>query len=138
MPDYEMNKKCVRDLFEAIDSKNKEKFMECEHPDFALTFPGYDKVLDSEGHWQMAGMHGTAYSDMKHIPEEQYAEGDYVVTFGHITGTNDGPYHGKPATKNAINIRFVTICKMKEGKIVSIDSMFDSMAEYEQLYGKLS
>lgn len=137
MTQLELNKKVVVDLFAAIDAGDKEKFMECEHPDFALQFTGIDGILDREGHWKMAGMHGTAYSDMAHIPEFQVAEGDVVITRGRIEGTNDGPYHGRPATGNKINIKFACTAYFKDGKIINIDSMFDTGAEYQQLYGPL-
>jgi predicted ester cyclase len=132
----EKNKAVVRQLFAAIDAKDKERFLKAEHPDFSLAFTGIEKPLGREDHFAMALMHSQAYSDMKHQPEFQLAEGDYVVTKGTITGTNDGTYHGRPATHRKIWVPFVCICKMKEGRIVAIDSMFDQMAEQKQLYGQ--
>lgn len=131
----EQNKAVVRQLFDAIDAKDKESFLQAEHPEFSLAFTGVAEPLDRESHFAMALMHGRTYSDMKHQPEFQLAEGDYVVTKGIITGTNDGAYQGHPATGRRIRVPFVCICQMKEGRIIAIDSMFDRMAEREQLYG---
>lgn len=133
---YEQNKRTVRALFRAIDEKDKDRFMAAEHPDFSLQFPGLAEPLRREGHWQMALQHGQAYSNMQHIPEFQIVEANYVVTKGIITGTNDGSYHGRPATYRKIRVPFICICTMKDGKIIAIESLFDTLAEYNQLYAE--
>lgn len=133
----ELNKETVRKLFAAIDANDKEAFIACEHPEFSLQFTGFDKPMDREQHWEMAGMERKAFPDMHHIPEYQVAEGDQVVTRGHIEGTNLGDHFGKPATGKKINITFINFCTMKDGKIYRINSVFDEMAQHVQLYGPI-
>jgi predicted ester cyclase len=59
-----------------------------------------------------------AFSDLKSNVGGAFAAGDYVASFGELTGTNDGSLDGKSKpTGKAIKTGFLTIGHYKDGKI---------------------
>ena len=131
------NKMLVKQLFAAIDVGDEAAFMALLHPDHYVEISGSQRIPSREKHWQMAQGHKSVYSDMHHIPEMQYAEGDQVVTRGRITGTNDGPYYGNPPTGKKIDIAFINICRIVDNRICGIYSLFDLDMERKQLGYKI-
>ena len=129
----EKNKEVVRNLFASIDRLDFDAVMEILHPDHKLEYPGNDELISREGHCKLIEAHHVGYSDMKHIPEQQISEGDWVVTRGTITGTNDGPLHGNPPTGRKVNVPFINISRIVDGRICGTFTLLDVVANQKQL-----
>lgn len=129
----ENNKSILVKLFAAIDLKNKKGFMELLHPDHYVETSDGQKFRSPEEHWRMVEMHRASYPDMKHIPEEQYAEGNTVITKGRIIATNIGVIRGHKPTGKIINIPFINISKIKNNRVCGTFSLINTLEEKEQL-----
>jgi predicted ester cyclase len=76
-----------------------------------------------------------SFPDRKVHIEEILAEGDTVVVRARITGTNDGgfPLFDVPANGSKIDIPFVGIYRLRDGKIVSHWGLNDALTLMMQL-----
>jgi steroid delta-isomerase-like uncharacterized protein len=76
-----------------------------------------------------------AFSDIKIEPTSTWGAGDYVVSVGTLTGTNDGDMKmmKMKATKKPIKIQFVEIVKYDGGKVKQIWRFYNGMAFMAQL-----
>ena len=59
----------------------------------------------------------TAFPDYHAEILEVVAEGDRVVARVQFTGTNDGPYEGRPPTHNKLNFSTADFFRLAGGKI---------------------
>jgi steroid delta-isomerase-like uncharacterized protein len=60
----------------------------------------------------------TAFPDAKVQISNAWGAADYVIVEDVFTGTNNGAFMGKPATKKPVNLHGVDIVQMKDGKAV--------------------
>lgn len=75
----------------------------------------------------------TAFPDSHTILEDLIAEGDKVVGFLLISGTNTGPFAGRPPTGKKVQFRSFRVYRIAEGKIVESMAMQDRLGLMEQL-----
>jgi steroid delta-isomerase-like uncharacterized protein len=70
-----------------------------------------------------AGFRGTiemfykAFPDMKIVLEDILSEGNKVATRGYWTGTHKGDFMNIPPTNRAVNVNFIDMWIVKDGKI---------------------
>jgi steroid delta-isomerase-like uncharacterized protein len=74
-----------------------------------------------------------AFPDLKFTPEFMVAEGDKVVVYYLMTGTNTGEFMGAPATNKKISVHGVDIVRLKDGKAVEHWGYGDSMTMMQQM-----
>ena len=82
-----------------------------------------------------------AFADAIRIGFPDYAEeiedivvqGDKVAVKLRITGTHQGPMLGIPASGRKVDFRDMTICTLKDGKIVQQAGLSDNLSLYAQL-----
>ncbi len=75
----------------------------------------------------------TAFPDHHVTTDIMIAEGDMVVVYLTVTGTNSGPFANMPATNKSIKINGIDIIRIKDGKAVERWGVFDDMAMMTQL-----
>ena len=77
-----------------------------------------------------------AFSDIKFSSDNAWAAGDYVVMQGAMTGTNDGPAPEMgvaKATKKPVNLKFMQLFEIKDGKITRSYGYWNTAAMAQQL-----
>jgi len=127
------NKALVERLFaEAMNGRNFSILNEILAPEFVnhsmpMPYPG------PEGFKVVIEGFTTAFPDMQISLEQIIGEGDLVATAGHWTGTHRGDFMGMPATGRQVNIRFMDIWKIENGKAVGNWVQMDNLAIMQQL-----
>lgn len=74
-----------------------------------------------------------AFPDCKKDIEDQVAEEDKVVTRSIMRGTHTGNLPNIPATEKKIEVRSITIDRIKDGRIVEGWESYDSLGMMQQL-----
>jgi predicted ester cyclase len=67
------------------------------------------------------------FSDYRPEVQALYAEGDIVVARVQWTGTQDGPFLGRPATGNKLRFSTADFYRIKDGKFVEHWDVVDSL-----------
>ena len=80
-----------------------------------------------------AAMYRAAFSDSRFEIEDQFADGDFVITRWTATGTHDGELMGMPATGKKVEITGVTIDRFEDGKVVEGWTNWDTFGMMQQL-----
>ena len=73
------------------------------------------------------------FPDYNEEIEDLVASGDTVAVRLRIRGTHTGPMFGIPATGKAVDFRDMTICKIRDGKIVEQCGLSDNLTLFVQL-----
>src|SRR5262245_10442896 len=116
--DQEANKALIRSYYEEVVNKHQPEASDCF---VAKDFIEHNPRLPHEG---IAGTKKflntvfAAFSDYHAEIQQLVAEGDWVVSRTQFTGTNDGPYQGRPATGNKLVFSTSDFYRIENGKIV--------------------
>jgi len=113
----EANKKLVRELFAAIDAHDKDAMFALLHEDYSMNLTGGGEPRDKEQHWLFASAMKAAFGDMVHRPDIQVAEGDLVFS----------------QTGRAFEAQFMNKVRVRDGKIVELMSLIDTVTLSKQL-----
>jgi steroid delta-isomerase-like uncharacterized protein len=126
--DLEANKMLVRGYIEEVFNKHQpaasDRFV-------ATDFIEHNPRLPHEG---LAGTKKflikvfAAFSDYHGEIQELVAEGDRVVSRVQWTGTNDGPYEGRPATGNKLVFSTSDFFRIENGKIAERWDVVETLA----------
>lgn len=124
------NKAVVEEAFDAWDSGDAAGFESVYADDVA--HPGHDidgvddlqEILDA---WL------DAFPDLEHAVDAMVAEGDWVATRFHITGTHEGVFQGIEPTGEAIEIQGMAMERVENGEIVERHLVEDLLDFYLQL-----
>jgi steroid delta-isomerase-like uncharacterized protein len=132
----EENKNLIRRMEEAwatndmatIDTLFAENF-----DNSATAMPGLPPGIEGAKMAHQGAMQ--SFPDRQTIIEEVVAEGDRVVVRGRYTGTNRGgvPFLGAPANGNPIDVAYVSIYRIEDGKIAHHWGMNDAVALMQQV-----
>jgi len=79
----------------------------------------------------------SAIPDLNNTIEQQFAEGDTIITRGTTRGTHKGAFGDISASGNPIEVPWVMITKLKDGRIAEEWEIFDTLTFMTQL-GALS
>jgi predicted ester cyclase len=74
-----------------------------------------------------------AFPDLHYAVEDQIAEGDKVVTRYTASGTHQGELMGVAPTGSRVEIRGISITRIKGGKIEEIWESYDALGMMQQL-----
>jgi steroid delta-isomerase-like uncharacterized protein len=112
----EQNKTVIKKLFDEIMNGRKfDAIKDVISPTF--THHGIpDAKGGPDGFREVMEQFTSAFPDMKINPEHIIADGDMVATRGHWTGTNNGSFMGMPATNKKVNVQFIDVWKIQDGK----------------------
>ena len=132
----EENKAVVRAVEEAWDSQDLDSLGQHFAPDFdnsASAVPGVPAGLEGAKMAHQGAMQ--SFPDRKVHIEDLIAGGDKVVVRARVTGTNQGgfPLMNVPPNGNPIDIGFVGIYTLRDGKIVSHWGLNDAATLTQQL-----
>jgi predicted ester cyclase len=126
--DTEANKALIHSYIEEVFSKHQ--------PSAADRLVATDFIEHNQRlpHGGLAGMKQfvttvlAAFSDYHGELQEILAEGDKVVTRTQSTGTQDGPYQGRPATGNKLVFSTADFFRIENGKIAERWDVVDTLA----------
>jgi predicted ester cyclase len=132
----EENKAVVRTVEEAWDRQDLDSLDQYFAPEFdnsASAVPGVPAGLEGAKMAHAAAMQ--SFPDRRVHIEELLADGDRVMVRARITGTNQGgfPMMNVPPNGNPIDIAFVGIYTVRDGKIVSHWGLNDAATLMQQL-----
>jgi steroid delta-isomerase-like uncharacterized protein len=95
--------------------------------------PAPDQGPGPQGYREMFTQMRTAFPDL-HIEVEHMTATDHDVAFAYtISGTNEGPFQGNPATGRKVSVRGVQIGRFAEGKLVERWGSSDQLGIMTQL-----
>ena len=77
--------------------------------------------------------HRVGMPDLRFSMSNMMIEGDLVAFQWEMTGTNTGPYLGRPASRNPIRVTGMNLERLEDGKIVEHWSYPDKLALLQQL-----
>jgi predicted ester cyclase len=101
--------------------------------DFQADYPMTDWGKGLEGIKNLAILQREAFPDYREEIDELIDAGDRIIVVLTIRGTHKGPFGGMAATGKSFEIRDVTICTCRNGKIVGQCGVSDYLAAYLQL-----
>jgi predicted ester cyclase len=132
----EENKEIVRRIEEAWNNQDLDALDELFAPEFdnrATGTPGLPPGL--AGAKMAHGMAMQSFPDRKVTIEDIVAEGDRVAVRARVTGTNTGgfPAFHVPPNDARIDIGFISIYQLREGKVVRHWGLNDTAALMQQL-----
>jgi steroid delta-isomerase-like uncharacterized protein len=114
----ESNKALVRSYFEAIDTGDAAiiaRFLAPDYVEHASAFPNLRPGVD--GVHDVFRLGNVAFTNFRHVIEDQVAEGDRVVTRVTATGDHVGDYWGVSATGKTVSMEGIAIHRIADGKI---------------------
>ena len=128
----EANKARIREFFAQVWNQGSEaaidRFIAADaagnDPDFGMGREGFKRQWRE---WQ------AAFPDIHFAIEEMVAEGDTVVTRWTLTGTQQGPFLGIPATGRRIEVSGMSLDHLKDGVLVSGFDGWDNLGLRQQL-----
>jgi hypothetical protein len=131
----------TRDVFErgtdAFNAHDMEAFGEVLADDVVFTAPGGSGGKGSAACVAAYRSWIDAFSDARVDVDAVHIVGEIVVEQGTFTGTHDGtlstPAGDIPPTGCAVNVPYVHILRIRGGKHVSFDLVFDRLQMLEQL-----
>ncbi len=127
------NQQLVKDIFErAINQRDESVFEEFIDP----TYVNYDMPMPEPGPTGMRALMGgffAAFPDMRIIVEQTIGEADLVCTRGHFEGTHDGDFMGVPATGKTVNVNYMDMWRIAEGKAIENWVRLDMLGLMQQL-----
>ena len=132
----ERNKEVVRAVEEAWDRQDIDSLDQHFAPDFdnsGSAFPGLPPGLEGARMAHQGSM--TSFPDRKVQIDDLLAEEDRVMVRGRVTGTNQGGFMHIPANGNPIDISFVGIYRLRDGRIVEHWGLNDAATLMQQLQG---
>jgi steroid delta-isomerase-like uncharacterized protein len=125
--DTEANKALIRSYYEEMWNKHQpsaaDRFV-------ATNFIEHNPRLPQglAGRKQFVTTVLAAFSDYHGEVQELVAEGDKVVSRVQWTGTQDGPYQGRPATGNKLVFSTADFFRIENGKIAEHWDVVDTLA----------
>jgi steroid delta-isomerase-like uncharacterized protein len=129
------NKNVVRQIEQAWNANQLDRLDALFAPGFAQHsgVPGLPATLENAK--QMHQMSMQAMPDRKTEIMEMIAEDDKVALRVRITGTNTGgfPWLGVPANGNKVDIEWISIYTVKDGKATEHRAIMDIMGLMQQL-----
>lgn len=124
--DLDANKRLVRDYIEtAINNRQPDAAENYFAANYVEHNPHLPPGIDGKKKFITALLKG--FSDYHGKIEDIVAEGDEVVTRTLWTGTQDGPFLGRPATGNKVAFATSDFYRIENGKIVEHWDVVDSL-----------
>ena len=118
-PETERNKAVIRRFVEEVqNNQDWTAYDELNDPSFVNLSAAPGVPADREGGKAYLQAFASAYPDASFTIDDMIAEGDQVVTKKTFSGTNTGEFAGMPATGKSVNLQYVDIMRVRDGRIV--------------------
>lgn len=132
----EQNKSIVRQIEEAWNANQLDKLDAFFAPGFAQHSgppPNLPQGLEGSKATHQMGMQ--AMPDRRASIEDMVAEGDQVAVRLRLTGTNTGgfPWFNIPANGKSVDVEWISIYRLQDGKVVDHRAVMDIMGLMQQL-----
>jgi steroid delta-isomerase-like uncharacterized protein len=130
----ENNKALVLSFYDAINSGDLDEFDDLISDDFIEheEFPGLPTKGPAAVKEQLA-VFKTAFPDLQMKADDVLADGDRVVVRGTMTGTHRGEFMGTPPTNKNVDVQFIDIIEIHDGKATEHWGITDGAALMQQL-----
>lgn len=123
----------VRDFLEQVwNERRADRFAEFVSPDVRF-HPVRGDARDHAHYDAMRAAFVAAFPDLRFDIQRTVTEGDLVAVELIITGTNDGPFRGRPATGRRVRVAGRPWARVKDGQIVELWQIFDELGLLHQL-----
>ena len=129
----QQNKQLVAGFFQAMTDRDFDKIAQFLAPDHQFFFPLSPVPLGPEAHVGMNQGFGVSIADVTWHIEDQLAVDDKVITRGHITGKHVGDFNGLPPTGNQLDVKFINIVQLRDGKNINEWDSLDTLTMMQQL-----
>jgi steroid delta-isomerase-like uncharacterized protein len=127
----------ARQYDEAFNTQDAETRMSIESSDIEVIMPGGMTLRGHEQVMQVVRAFWGALPDGKIVPENQFAAGETVVAEGTLSGTHDGTFRTPggdiPASGNNVALRYATVKRFQDAKLVSEHLYFDQLEFLQQI-----
>jgi steroid delta-isomerase-like uncharacterized protein len=129
------NKAVAKRFYEAWNARDLDSFDQIVASDAEDHDPQnpFREMRGPEGARRGAEMYQSAFSDGRFDVEQQFAEGDFVVTRWTARGTNDGGLMGMPPTGKSVECAGITIDRIAGGKIAETWTCWDTLGMMQQI-----
>jgi len=132
----EENKALVRRWFEAVDTGNFHVIDELLDPSYIDYNPAMpDLPPGREGVRQSNMALRKAFTDVKHVIEDQIAEGDKVMTRVSVRATFVGEFMGFKPTGKVVEMRGIAVHRIANGRMVEHWAQADWLGLMQQVSG---
>jgi steroid delta-isomerase-like uncharacterized protein len=131
----EENKAIVRRVNDEVWSEGHlDVIDELIADDFVATVVGApEQIRGPQGFREFVLMYRTAFPDLRITIDEQFAEGETVVTRWTAIGTNEGELMGMPATGKQATTAGININRISGGRLVEGWGLFDQLGLLQQI-----
>lgn len=129
----ESNKALVRRVHECFDNADWEGMRHHLGPGFTAHASGQAEALDVAAFEGLVRAFMGAFSQTRHVFEEQVAEADRVATRALWSGIHAGNFNGIPATQRPVQMEIFMFDRFSGGKIVEHRAAFDVTGLLTQL-----
>lgn len=92
---------------ETIDELVAPAYVNCDAP---------VPIHGPEGFKRLAAMYRSAFPDLEVVVEDVFSDRDLVGTRGRITGTHCGDFMGIPATGRSIDVQYIDLWRVADGR----------------------
>jgi len=82
---------------------------------------------------QVVGLFRAAFPDMRVTIEDEFADGDLAGTRGRFTGTHKGDFMGVPASGQPINVKYIDLWRVRDGKLAENWVQMDMIGLMQQI-----
>jgi steroid delta-isomerase-like uncharacterized protein len=127
----------VRRYDEAFNAQDADARAAQQTRDIEVVLPGGMTLRGPEQVAAVLESFWTALPDVKISSENEIAAEDTVVTEGVLSGTHTGvfqtPQGEIPASGNRVELRYVSVKKIREGKVAHENLYFDQLEFLQQL-----
>ena len=121
-----------RTCWRAINQRDESVFDEF----IDRSYVNYDMPTPERGPTGMKALMGgffAAFPDMRIVVEQTLGEADLVCTRGYFEGTHEGDFMGVPATGKKINVKYMDMWRLADGKAVENWVRLDMLGLMQQL-----
>jgi steroid delta-isomerase-like uncharacterized protein len=127
------NKAMVRRVFEealnAGDDAVLDELLAADYINHDMPAP----APGAEGFKQVIAQFRAAFPDMAVTIEDEFADGDLVGTRGRFTGTHKGDFMGIPASGRPIDIKYIDLWRVRDGKLAENWVQMDTAGLMQQI-----
>lgn len=122
---------------EAFNAQDAEARKRLESADVEVVMPGGMTLRGPDQVIQVVQAFWQALPDGKIMRESEFATGDVVVAEGTLAGTHKGPFRSPagevPPSGNKVTLRYATVKRFGDGKLVSEHLYFDQLEFLQQI-----
>jgi predicted ester cyclase len=133
-PEIERNKAVVRRFVEQVQNNNDwDAYDELNDPEFVNLSAPPGVPADREGGKMFLQSFANGFPDARFTVNDMVAEGDQVVTKKTVSATHTGEFAGISPTGNRVELTYVDILRLRDGRIVEHWLSMDQLTFMQQL-----